>query len=103
MINWSCLLPIHMNTLTQYGTMAEKHWREHCPKLVQELKRNGLLHQMLQAAPLVGQVMNELTKDLDESFFTTVELMKQGKTAEQAQRQAWELVREKYILLPPEA
>ena len=47
MINWSCLLPIHMNTLTQYGTMAEKHWREYCPKLVQELKRNGLLHQML--------------------------------------------------------
>jgi uncharacterized protein YggE len=32
-----------------------------------------------------------------------LELMKQGKTAEQAQRQAWELVREKYILLPPEA
>jgi uncharacterized protein YggE len=94
MINWSCLLPIHMNTLTQYGTMAEKHWREHCPKLVQELKRNGLLHQMLQEA-------EEKTKD--EMATLRLELMKQGKTAEQAQRQAWELVREKYILLPPEA
>ena len=94
MINWSCLLPIHMNTLTQYGTMAEKHWREYCPKLVQELKRNGLLHQMLQEA-------EEKTKD--EMATLRLELMKQGKTAEQAQRQAWELVREKYILLPPEA
>lgn len=94
MINWSCLLPIHMNTLTQYGTMAEKHWREHCPKLVQELKRNGLLQQMLQEA-------EEKTKD--EMATLRLELMKQGKTAEQAQRQAWELVREKYILLPPEA
>ena len=94
MINWSCLLPIHMNTLTQYGTMAEKHWREHCPKLVQELKRNGLLHQMLQEA-------EEKTKD--EMATLRLELMKQGKTAEQAQRQAWEMVREKYIHLPPEA
>jgi uncharacterized protein YggE len=83
-----------MNTLTQYGTMAEKHWREHCPKLVQELKRNGLLQQMLQEA-------EEKTKD--EMATLRLELMKQGKTAEQAQRQAWELVREKYILLPPEA
>jgi uncharacterized protein YggE len=83
-----------MNTLTQYGTMAEKHWREHCPKLVQELKRNGLLHQMLQEA-------EEKTKD--EMATLRLELMKQGKTAEQAQRQAWEMVREKYILLPPEA
>jgi uncharacterized protein YggE len=83
-----------MNTLTQYGTMAEKHWREHCPKLVQELKRNGLLQQMLQEA-------EEKTKD--EMATLRLELMKQGKTAEQAQRQSWELVREKYILLPPEA
>ena len=83
-----------MNTLTQYGTMAEKHWREHCPKLVLELKRNGLLHQMLQEAE---------KKTKDEMATLRLELMKQGKTAEQAQRQAWELVREKYILLPPEA
>jgi hypothetical protein len=29
--------------------------------------------------------------------------MKQGKTAEQAHRQAWEIVRERYILLPEES
>lgn len=82
-----------MKALTQYGRMAEKHWREHCPKMVRELERNGLLQQMLQEA-------EEKTKD--EMATLRLELMKQGKTAEQAHRQAWEMVRERYILLPPE-
>ena len=83
-----------MNTLTQYGMMAEKHWREHCPKMVRELEQKGLLRQMLVEA-------EEKTKD--EMATLRLELMKQGKTAEQAHRQAWEMVRERYILVPPEA
>ena len=82
-----------MTILTQYGQMAEKHWREHCPKMVRELKRRGLLHQMLLEA-------EEKTKD--EMAALRLELMKQGKTAQQAHDQAWEMVREKYILLPSE-
>ncbi|HLX72733.1 MAG TPA: hypothetical protein VKV04_24185 [Verrucomicrobiae bacterium] len=82
-----------MNTLTQYGIMAEKHWREHCPKMVRELEQKGLLRQMLVEA-------EEKTKD--EMAALRLELMKQGKTADQAHRQAWEMVRERYILLPPE-
>ncbi len=39
-----------MRPLTQYGRMAEIHWREHCPKMVRELERKGLLHQMLLEA-----------------------------------------------------
>jgi uncharacterized protein YggE len=74
--------------------MAEKHWREHCPGLVRELERKGLLHQMLLEA-------EERTKD--EMASLRIELMKQGKTAQQAHDQAWEMVREKYILLPPES
>jgi len=74
--------------------MAEKHWREHCPGLVRELERKGLLHQMLLEA-------EERTKD--EMANLRIELMKQGKTAQQAHDQAWEMVREKYILLPPES
>jgi len=74
--------------------MAEKHWREHCPGMVRELERKGLLHQMLLEA-------EERTKD--EMANLRIELMKQGKTAQQAHDQAWEMVREKYILLPPEA
>ena len=82
-----------MKTLTQYGQMAAKHWHEFRPKMVRELERKGLLHRMLLEA-------EEKTKD--EMVTLRMELMKQGKTAQQAQTQAWEMVREKYILLPPE-
>ena len=83
-----------MTPLTQYGRMAEKHWLEHCPKMVRELGRKGILHQMLLEA-------EEKTKD--EMATLRIELMKQGSTAQQANDQAWEMVREKYILLPPES
>lgn len=82
-----------MNTLTQYGLMAEKHWREHCPKMVRELEAKGLLHQMLIEA-------EEKTKD--EMSSLRRQLMNQGSTAQQAHDQAWEMVRERYILLPSE-
>ena len=73
--------------------MAEKHWREHRPKMVRELQAKGLLQQVLVEA-------EEKTKD--EMATLRMELMKLEKTAQQAQTQAWEMVREKYILLPPE-
>src|SRR5439155_24509934 len=82
-----------MQPLTQYGRMAEKHWREFRPKLVQELEAKGLLHQMLLEA-------EEKTKDEMDSLMR--EFRKQGLTAQQAHDQAWEMVRERYILLPPE-
>jgi uncharacterized protein YggE len=41
-------------------------------------------------------------KTKDEMATLRLQLMKQGKTAEQAHRQAWEMVREEYILLRPE-
>jgi len=82
-----------MTPLTQYGRMAEKHWREHRPKMVRELQAKRLLHQMLVEA-------EEKTKD--EMVTLRMELMKLGKTAQQAHTQAWEMVREKYLLLPSE-
>jgi len=82
-----------MTSLTQYGRMAEKHWREHRPKMVRELERKGLLQRMLQEA-------EEKTKD--EMVTLRTELMQRGATAQQAHDQAWEMVREKYILLPAE-
>jgi len=83
-----------MNTLTQYGLMAEKHWREHCPKKVQEMETQGLLHALLLEA-------EEKTKD--EMATLRQRFMHQGLTAQQAHDRAWELVRENYILLPPES
>ena len=82
-----------MTALTQYGRMAEKHWREHRPKMVRELEKKGLLRQMLLEA-------QEKTKD--EMATLRLDLMKQGKSAQQANDQAWEMVRERYILLPAE-
>jgi glucose-6-phosphate-specific signal transduction histidine kinase len=82
-----------MTPLTQYGRMAEKHWREFLPRMVRELQSKGRLHEALMEA-------EEKTKD--EMAALRTDLMGQGVTADQAHRQAWELVREKYILLPPE-
>ena len=82
-----------MKSLTQYGQMASRHWREFRPKMVRELQRKGLLHQMLLEAE---------EKTNDEMATLRMELMRQGSTAQQAQAQAWEMVQEKYVLLPPE-
>ena len=73
--------------------MAENHWREHRPKMIREMERKGILHQLLLEA-------EEKTKD--EMATLRIQLMQQGATAQQAQTQAWEMVREKYILLLPE-
>jgi hypothetical protein len=83
-----------MTPLTQYGRMAEKHWREFRPKMVRELQAKGLLHRMLVEA-------EEKTKD--EMATLRLEFLKQGLTARQAHDRAWEMVRESYILLPPES
>jgi hypothetical protein len=83
-----------MITLTQYGRMAEKHWREFLPKRVQELEAKGQLHEMLQEA-------EEKTKD-DMEDLTRKLISEQDYTPEAAERTAWEMIRERYILLPPE-
>jgi len=81
-------------TLTQYGRMAEKHWRELLPNLVQEMEAKGILEEMLlEAEEKTAGEMHELT----------MKFQKQGLTAQQAHNRAWELVREKYILLTPES
>lgn len=82
-----------MTPLTQYGRMAEKHWREFLPRMVRELESKDRLRQALLEA-------EEKTKD--EMASLRMDLMRQGLTADQAHRQAWEMVRERYILLPPE-
>jgi len=80
--------------LTQYGRMVEKHWREFLPNMVAEMEAKGILEEMLLDAE---------QKTKDELYELTMQLQKQGKTAQQSHDQAWEIVRERYILLPPEA
>ena len=83
-----------MKPLTQYGQMAARNTGANTVrKWCATWNGRGCLHQMLLEA-------EEKTKD--EMATLRMELMKQGSTAQQAQTQAWEMVREKYILLPPE-
>ena len=80
--------------LTQYGLMAEKHWREFWPTMVRQLETEGRLMEALWEA-------QETTLDEMEALTRKME-REQKLTPGQAQATAWELVREKYILLPPE-
>ena len=82
-----------MEPLTQYGRMAERHWREFLPHMVEKLAANDQLHTMLLEAE--DQTESELDR-------MRRQLMQQGWTAPQASRRAWEMVRERYIFLPPE-
>ena len=67
-----------MTTLTQYGRLAEKHWREHLPKMVQELEAKGQLQEMLlEAEEKTKDEMEEITRKL---------ISEQGYTPEQAER-----------------
>ena len=81
-------------TLTQYGRMAEKHWREFCPNMVAEMEAKGALQEMLLEAE---------EKTASEMHDLTMLYQREGLTAQQAHDRAWELVRERYILLPEEA
>ena len=81
-------------TLTQYGRMAEKHWREFRPNMVAEMEVKGVLQEILLEAE---------EKTASEMHDLTMQLQRQGLSAQQAHNRAWELVREKYILLTPES
>jgi hypothetical protein len=76
--------------LTQYGLMAEKHWREFCPRMVRQLETEG---RLMEAQETTLEEMETLTRKLERE---------QQLRPEHAQTTAWELVREKYILLSPE-
>ena len=73
--------------------MAEKHWREFRPNMVKQMEATGELQEMLYDA-------QEKTKD--EMADLTQKLIRQNYTPDQAHRTAWEMVRERYILLSPE-
>jgi hypothetical protein len=80
--------------LTGYGLMARRHWTEFCPKMVKELEAQGRLEEALyEAQETTSAEMMELRRTLQKE---------QGLTPQQAHDQAWELIREKYILLPPD-
>ena len=81
-------------SLTQYGLMAERHWRQFRPRMVRRLETQGKLEEaLLEAQEKTTEEMDSLRRRLQQE---------QSLTPQQAQSQAWELIREKYILLEPE-
>ena len=80
--------------LTGYGLMAKRHWTEFRPQMVRELDVKGTLMEALYEAQETSlDEMEALTRKLE---------MEQKLTPQQAHDQAWEMIREKYILLPAE-
>jgi hypothetical protein len=80
--------------LTQYGLMAERHWREFRPGMVRELETKGtLMEALFEAQEQTIEEMETLTRKME----TEMDLSPQ-----QAETAAWEMIREKYILLPAE-
>jgi hypothetical protein len=80
--------------LTQYGLMAERHWREFRPRMVKELEAKGtLMEALFEAQETTLDEMETLTRKLETE---------QSLTPQQAHDEAWETIREKYILLPAE-
>ncbi len=73
--------------------MAAKHWREFLPRMVAQLEVAGQLHEMLLEAE------DQTETELDQ---LRRQLIHDGLTPQQAHDQAWEMVRQKYIFLPPE-
>ena len=73
--------------------MAETHWRENCPQMVRDLEARGRL---------VSALLEAQERTLDEMETLMRQFKRQGLNPQQAHDQAWELVREKYLLLPPE-
>ena len=80
--------------LTQYGLMAERHWREFRPETVRELEAKGtLMEALFEAQEQTIEEMETLTRQME---------VQMGLTPQQAETAAWEMIREKYILLPAE-
>ena len=80
-------------SLTQYGLMAERHWRQFRPRMVRRLEARGKLEEALLEAQ---------EQTIEEMEILYRRFKAEGSTEQLAEAQAWELTREKYILLAPE-
>jgi len=82
-----------MKPFSQYVSLAERHWRTWLLRRVAELERTGLLQAKLREAA-------ERTET--DSVELRKHFIQQGLTPRQAYQRAWEIVRERYLFLPPE-
>ena len=82
-----------MKPPAQYVSLAERHWRTWLPRRVAELERTGQLRAKLHEAA---------TRATTDAAALQEHFLQQGLTPSQAQQRAWEIARDRYLLLPPE-
>jgi len=72
-------------TLHQYATIAREHWRQFLPSMYRALEEGGRLEKTAQQAA-------------QRTLSDQASLIASG----QSPQEAWEAVRDRYLLLPPE-
>lgn len=82
-----------MNPPTQYILLAERHWRIWLPRRVAELERQGFL---------LAKLCDAAERTEMDSAQLRLHFIQQGLTPNQAAQRAWEIVRGRYLFLPPE-
>jgi len=75
-----------MHEKTRLRHLIERHWQEHCPRMVEELRRNNHLENAISEA-------EERTVDL---LYDLISVQKLGY------REAWETATQEWALLPTE-
>ncbi len=75
-----------MPDLKNWIDLGRKHWKEHLPERYQSLKAAGKLESSLKQAA-------------EQTYLETTEL---EQTSGYQPDEAWQMVREKYLLLPAE-
>lgn len=78
-------MKVDLDTFPRWQKMADEHWKEFCPK-------------MYQAYQTAGKLKYKLAEAATMTYLEVDALENQGFSA----HEAWEMTREKYILLPPE-
>lgn len=79
--------------LGRFGEMARDHWRRWLPQMTATLEASGELDSAAAAAE---------SQTIDDLIAVEDELSRAGHLPGQAAEMAWEMVRERYILLEPE-
>jgi hypothetical protein len=69
----------------QWKTQARQHWKEHRPQMFKHLQEGS-------------QLQKALTRAVEQTAADLEELQAEGMNW----HQAWEMVRERYLFLPPE-
>jgi hypothetical protein len=79
--------------MTFSGRLAEIYWHIRYPKLVAEWEAQGRLPAMLLEAQRQAE---------SQLLSLRLHFMQQGLPPQQAHDRAWQIVRERYLLYPPE-